>query len=47
MVRVEGIELKPQEVHKIALLVLHATINIIRGYKVVEKAEGSTAKLKQ
>ncbi|MEM2915360.1 MAG: aspartate carbamoyltransferase regulatory subunit [Candidatus Bathyarchaeia archaeon] len=37
IVKIEGRELKPQEVHKIALLAPHATINIIRDYKVVEK----------
>lgn len=37
MVKVEGRELNPQEVDKIALLAPHATINIIRNYEVVEK----------
>jgi aspartate carbamoyltransferase regulatory subunit len=37
IVKVEGRELNPKEVHKIALLAPHATINIIREYKVVEK----------
>lgn len=37
IVKVEGRELNSQEVHKIALLAPHATINIIRDYKVVEK----------
>lgn len=37
IVKVEGRELNPQEVHKIALLAPHATINIIRNYKVMEK----------
>jgi aspartate carbamoyltransferase regulatory subunit len=37
IVKVEGRELNPQEVHKIALLAPHASINIIRDYKVVEK----------
>jgi aspartate carbamoyltransferase regulatory subunit len=37
IVKIEGRELNPQEVHKIALLAPHATINIIRGYRVVEK----------
>jgi aspartate carbamoyltransferase regulatory subunit len=39
IVKIEGRELKPQEVHKIALLAPHASINIIRGYKVVKKEE--------
>jgi aspartate carbamoyltransferase regulatory subunit len=39
IVKIEGRELKPQEVHKIALLAPHATINIIRDYKVVKKQE--------
>ncbi|MEM2988148.1 MAG: aspartate carbamoyltransferase regulatory subunit [Candidatus Bathyarchaeia archaeon] len=37
IVKIEGRELKPEEVHKIALLAPHATINIIRNYSVVEK----------
>ena len=37
IVKIEGRELNPQEVHKIALLAPHATINIIRNYKVMEK----------
>jgi aspartate carbamoyltransferase regulatory subunit len=37
IVKIEGRELNPQEVHKIALLAPHATINIIRNYKVVGK----------
>lgn len=37
IVKVEGRELNPEEVDKIALLAPHATINIIRNYKVVEK----------
>ncbi len=39
IVKVEGRELNPEELHKIALLAPHATINIIRGYKVVKKEE--------
>ena len=37
MVKIEGRELKAEEVDKIALLAPHATINIVRNYKVVEK----------
>jgi len=37
IVKVEGRELNPREVDKIALLAPHATINIIRDYEVVEK----------
>lgn len=37
MVKVEGRELRSEEVDKIALLAPHATINIIRDYEVVEK----------
>jgi len=37
IVKIEGRELNPQEVHKIALLAPHASINIIREYKVMEK----------
>jgi aspartate carbamoyltransferase regulatory subunit len=37
IVKVEGRELDACEVDKIALLALHATINIIKNYKVVEK----------
>ncbi len=39
IVKIEGRELNPQEVHKIALLAPHACINIIRDYKVVRKQE--------
>jgi len=37
IVKIEGRELKPGEVDKIALISPDATINIIRDYKVVEK----------
>ena len=37
MVKIEGRELKSEEVDKIALLAPRATINIIRNYKVAEK----------
>jgi len=37
MVKIEGRELESEEVDKIALLAPHATINIVRNYKVVEK----------
>jgi len=37
IVKVEGRELNSKEVDKIALLAPHATINIIRDYKVAEK----------
>lgn len=37
IVKVEGRELKAQEVDKIALIAPEATINIIREYEVVEK----------
>jgi aspartate carbamoyltransferase regulatory subunit len=39
IVKIEGREVNPQELHKIALLAPHATINIIRDYKVVTKHE--------
>ena len=39
ILKIEGRELNPQEVHKIALIAPHATINIIRGYKVIKKQE--------
>jgi aspartate carbamoyltransferase regulatory subunit len=39
IVKIEGRELKPHEVHKIALIAPHASINIIRDYKVVRKEE--------
>jgi aspartate carbamoyltransferase regulatory subunit len=39
IVKIEGRELNPQEVAKIALLAPHASINIIRDYKVVKKKE--------
>jgi aspartate carbamoyltransferase regulatory subunit len=37
MVKIEGRELESEEVDKIALLAPHASINIIRNYKVVDK----------
>jgi aspartate carbamoyltransferase regulatory subunit len=37
MVKIEGRELKSDEVDKIALLAPHASINIIRNYAVVDK----------
>ena len=37
MVKIEGRELKSEEVDKIALLAPHAIINIIRNYNVVDK----------
>jgi len=37
IVKIEGRELNPEEVDKIALLAPHATINIIRNYRVAEK----------
>ena len=37
VVKIEGRELKAEEVDKIALIAPYATINIIRNYKVVEK----------
>jgi len=37
ILKIEGRELKPEEVDKIALLAPHATINIVRNYQVVEK----------
>jgi aspartate carbamoyltransferase regulatory subunit len=37
MVKVEGRELNPKEVDKIALLAPNASINIVRDYKVTEK----------
>jgi aspartate carbamoyltransferase regulatory subunit len=37
IVKVEERELNPEEVDKIALIAPHATINIIRNYKVIKK----------
>jgi aspartate carbamoyltransferase regulatory subunit len=37
MVKIEGRELNSEEVDRIALIAPHATINIIRNYKVSEK----------
>jgi len=45
MVKIEGRELNPEEVDKIALLAPHATINIIRNYKVAEKKEVKLPKI--
>ena len=45
MVKIEGRELNPEEVDKIALLAQHATINIIRDYEVVDKKEVKLPKI--
>jgi aspartate carbamoyltransferase regulatory subunit len=45
IVKIEGREFNPQEVHKIALLAPHATINIIRDYKVVKKQKVKLPKM--
>ncbi len=45
IVKIEGRELKPQEVHRIALIAPHASINIIRDYKVVRKEEVKLPKI--
>jgi aspartate carbamoyltransferase regulatory subunit len=37
LVKIEGKELLPEQVNQIALIAPHATINIIRDYKVIEK----------
>jgi aspartate carbamoyltransferase regulatory subunit len=39
IVKIEGRALNPQEVNRIALVAPHASINIVRNYKVVEKLE--------
>ncbi|MCW4019552.1 MAG: aspartate carbamoyltransferase regulatory subunit [Candidatus Bathyarchaeota archaeon] len=39
LIKIEGRALNRQEVNRIALIAPRATINIIRGYKVVEKQE--------
>jgi len=39
IVKVEGREIEPEEVDKIALLAPHASINIVRNYKVIEKKQ--------
>jgi aspartate carbamoyltransferase regulatory subunit len=39
ILKIEGRELNPQEVHKIALIAPCATINIVRDYKVTKKQE--------
>lgn len=38
VVKIEGRELNPEEVDKIALLAPHASINIIRNYRVADKS---------
>jgi aspartate carbamoyltransferase regulatory subunit len=45
MVKIEGRELNPEEVDKIALLAPHATINIIRNYEVKGKKEVKLPKI--
>ncbi len=37
VVKIEGRELEPEEVDKIALIAPHATINIVRNFEVIEK----------
>ena len=39
ILKIEGRELNPQEVSKIAFIAPHATINIVRDYKVTKKQE--------
>ena len=39
IVKIEGRAVKPREVNRIALIAPHATINIVRNYKVVKKLE--------
>jgi len=39
IVKIENRELKPSEVDQIALIAPRATINIVRDYKIVEKAK--------
>jgi len=39
IVKIEGRELKPKEVDKIALIAPSSTINIIRDYEIVEKCK--------
>ena len=39
IVKIEGRAVNPQEVNRIALVAPHASLNIIRDYKVVEKVE--------
>ncbi len=39
IVKIEGRELAPKEVDKIALIAPNATINIIRNYEIVEKGK--------
>lgn len=45
IVKIEGRALRTQEVHKIALVAPHATINIIRNYNVVKKQEVKLPKI--
>lgn len=45
IVKIEGRALNTQEVNKIALVAPHASINIIRNYKVVEKLEVKLPKI--
>ena len=45
ILKIEGRELNPEEVDKIALLAPHASINIIRDYEVIEKKEVKLPKI--
>ena len=37
IIKVEGLELKPEDTSKVALIAPMATINVVKNYKVVEK----------
>jgi len=45
IVKIEGRELRPEEVDKIALIAPRATINIIRNYKVIRKEKVNLPKV--
>ena len=45
IVKIEGRAINPQEVNRIALVAPHASINIVRDYKVVEKVEVKLPKI--
>ncbi|RLG10072.1 MAG: aspartate carbamoyltransferase regulatory subunit [Thaumarchaeota archaeon] len=45
IIKVEGLELKPEDTDKIALIAPMATINVVRNYEVVEKRKAVPPKV--
>ena len=45
IIKVEGLELKPEDTDKVALIAPMATINVVRNYEVVEKRKAVPPKI--